>query len=35
VANLLAQETPEVQRAVIGILTMLKNISKGLGKIET
>lgn len=34
VANLLAQETPEVQRAVIGILTMLKNIAKGLDKTE-
>ena len=34
VANVLSQETPEVQRAVIGILTMLKNIAKGLDKPE-
>ncbi len=34
VANVLAQETPETQRAVNDILTMLKNISKGLDRPE-
>jgi transcriptional regulator with XRE-family HTH domain len=32
VAKLLAQESVEVQRAVIGILTILKSIAKGLRK---
>ena len=31
VAGVLGQEPPEVQRAVIGILTILKNIARGLG----
>ena len=32
VAKVLAQEPPEVQYAVIGILTMLKNIAKNIDK---
>jgi len=32
VARLLAQESPEVQRAVIGILSMLKSIARGMVK---
>jgi len=32
VAGVLSQEPTEVQRAVIGILTMLKNIAKGTSK---
>ncbi len=32
VARMLAQEPTEVQHAVIGILTMLKNIARGIGK---
>ncbi|MFA5316823.1 MAG: helix-turn-helix transcriptional regulator [Dehalococcoidales bacterium] len=30
VANVLGQEPPEVQRAVVGLLTMLKNIARSL-----
>ena len=30
VAGVLGQETPEIQRAVVGILTMLKNIARSL-----
>jgi transcriptional regulator with XRE-family HTH domain len=30
VASVLGQEPPEVQRAVVGILTMLKNIAHGM-----
>ncbi len=32
VARVLAQETDEVQRAVIGILSMLKSIARGMTK---
>ena len=32
VASVLSQETPEVQRVVIGILTMLKGIARGLNQ---
>ena len=32
VARLLAEETPEIQRAVIGILSLLKSISRGMSK---
>jgi len=32
VARVLAQEPPEVQRAVIGILSMLKSIARGMSK---
>ncbi len=32
VARMLAQETTEVQRAVIGILSMLKSIARGMTK---
>lgn len=32
VARVLSQEPPEVQRAVVGILTMLRSIAKGLDK---
>jgi len=32
VAGVLAQEPVEVQRAVIGILTMLRNIAKSMGE---
>ena len=32
VAGVLSQEPVEVQRAVIGILTMLRNIAKGMSK---
>ncbi|MDD4873681.1 MAG: helix-turn-helix transcriptional regulator [Dehalococcoidales bacterium] len=32
VAKLLAQEPVEVQRTVIGILSMLKSLAKGIGK---
>jgi transcriptional regulator with XRE-family HTH domain len=32
VARMLAEETPEVQRAVIGILSLLKSIAKGISK---
>jgi len=35
VANVLAQEPPDIQRAVIGILTMLKTISKGMDKTDS
>lgn len=35
VAHMLGQEPPEVQRAVIGILTMLKTISKSMDKTES
>jgi hypothetical protein len=34
VARVLAQEPIEMQRAVIGILTILKSIAKGTGKEE-
>ncbi|RJQ38031.1 MAG: XRE family transcriptional regulator [Dehalococcoidia bacterium] len=30
VANVLGQETPEVQRTVVGVLTILKNIARSL-----
>ena len=32
VSRLLAQEPPEVQRAVIGILSVLKSIARGMAK---
>ena len=32
VAKMLAEEPPEVQRAVIGILTILKSLAKGIAK---
>jgi transcriptional regulator with XRE-family HTH domain len=32
VARVLSQEPPEVQRAVVGILTMLRSIAKGLDR---
>ncbi len=32
VARLLAEETPEIQRAIIGILSLLKSIARGLSK---
>jgi transcriptional regulator with XRE-family HTH domain len=32
VARMLAEEPPEVQRAVIGILSLLKSISRGMTK---
>ncbi len=32
VARMLAQEPPEVQRAVIGIVSMLKSIARGMAK---
>ena len=32
VARVLAQEPVEVQRAVIGILTILKSLAKGMSK---
>ena len=32
VARMLAEETPEVQRSVIGILSLLKSVAKGLSK---
>jgi transcriptional regulator with XRE-family HTH domain len=32
VARMLAQESPEVQRSVIGILSILKSIARGIGK---
>jgi transcriptional regulator with XRE-family HTH domain len=32
VARMLAEETPEVQRSVIGILSLLKTIAKGMAK---
>ncbi|MFH1652288.1 MAG: helix-turn-helix transcriptional regulator [Chloroflexota bacterium] len=35
VARMLAEEPPEVQRAVIGILSMMKSIAKGLQKGDT
>ena len=35
VARVLAQEPVEVQRAVIGILTILKSIAKGISKEES
>jgi len=30
VASVLAQEPPEVQRVVVGILTMIKNVARNL-----
>jgi transcriptional regulator with XRE-family HTH domain len=32
VARMLAEEPPEVQRAVIGILSILKSLAKGMAK---
>ena len=32
VARMLAEEPPEVQRAIIGILSLLKSISRGISK---
>jgi transcriptional regulator with XRE-family HTH domain len=32
VARMLAEEPPEIQRAVIGILSLLKSISRGISK---
>ena len=32
VARMLAEETPEIQRSVIGILSLLKSIAKGSSK---
>jgi transcriptional regulator with XRE-family HTH domain len=32
VARILAEETPEVQRAVIGILSLLKSVARGMAK---
>jgi transcriptional regulator with XRE-family HTH domain len=32
VARMLAEETPEIQRAVIGILSLLKSIARGMSK---
>jgi transcriptional regulator with XRE-family HTH domain len=32
VAKILAEEPPEVQRAVIGILSLLKSVARGLSK---
>ena len=32
VARMLAEETPETQRAVIGILSLLKSIARGISK---
>ena len=32
VARVLAEETPEVQRAVIGILSLLKSVARGMNK---
>jgi len=32
VARMLAEESPEVQRSVIGILSLLKSIAKGMSK---
>jgi transcriptional regulator with XRE-family HTH domain len=32
VARMLAEETPEVQRAVIGILSLLKSVARGMAK---
>ena len=32
VARMLGEETPEVQRAVIGILSLLKSVARGMGK---
>ena len=32
VASILSQEPVEIQRAVIGILTLLKSITRGIGK---
>ena len=32
VARVLSQESPEIQRTVIGILTLLKNIAKNMDK---
>lgn len=32
VARMLAEEPPEMQRAVIGILSLLKSVAKGIGK---
>ncbi len=35
VAKILAEEPVEIQRAVIGILTMLKSVAKGIAKEST
>jgi transcriptional regulator with XRE-family HTH domain len=32
VARMLAEETPETQRAVIGILSLLKSVARGMAK---
>ena len=32
VARILAEETPEIQRAVIGILSLLKSVARGMSK---
>jgi transcriptional regulator with XRE-family HTH domain len=32
VARMLGEEPPEVQRAIIGILSLLKSIARGMGK---
>ena len=32
VAKMLSEETPEVQRAVIGILSLLKSVARGMAK---
>jgi transcriptional regulator with XRE-family HTH domain len=32
VARILAEETPETQRAVIGILSLLKSVARGISK---
>jgi transcriptional regulator with XRE-family HTH domain len=32
VARMLAEESPEVQRAVIGILSLLKSVARGMAK---
>jgi len=32
VARILAEETPEIQRSIIGILSLLKSIAKGMAK---
>jgi transcriptional regulator with XRE-family HTH domain len=32
VARMLAEETPEIQRAVIGILSLLKSVARGMSK---
>jgi transcriptional regulator with XRE-family HTH domain len=34
VARMLAEEPPEIQRAVIGILSLLKSIARGISKQE-